>query len=203
MVYSLYSLFSLLALVISVTSSPIVGQVSGVKRDDVAQPQPQTCTEMSGKIVWTAIAFHLRSTLQLSSPTEVQSGTSLLTFNLSNPAVGYELFCQATSDDITNFFTANQEFSCDSPSDDPSAKASFKFDKPSGTFELSQVWYCNDDMSSRWTASGSTNVTLNCIPTISNKDERMERSGEIYATNNIDCGTIDVPVAPSQMDAVA
>ncbi|KAK4226831.1 hypothetical protein QBC38DRAFT_479482 [Podospora fimiseda] len=145
MTYSLYYLFSLLALIISVTSYPFLGQVSDVKMDDLAQPQPQTCTEMSGKTVWTARAFHLRSEVKMLG-TVINGGTGWLTFNLSNPAIGYELSCEGSSTKIPDFFTADQEFSCSGPSGDPDATANFRFDKPTGSFKISQVWFCNDNM---------------------------------------------------------
>ncbi|KAK4167132.1 hypothetical protein QBC43DRAFT_349186 [Cladorrhinum sp. PSN259] len=200
MAFTLYLLLSSLALTTSVISSPPVGQVTHVKRDDTSEPQ--TCTELSGEMSWTAKAFHLRSTIQLSSPTEVASGTGWLSFSLSNPAVPYELSCQGTSSDLTDFFHANHEFPCDNAPDGIS-KATFRFDKPSGSFEVNQLWYCNDDMGSRWSASGSTNVTLNCVTNIAKAADWKEGSGQVYATNTIDCGTLDISVSPSEMDAVA
>ena len=123
---------------------------SGRLPSDVATPDSvQGCSDISERgLEWTAKNFHLHSSLSLTAPSQVSKGAAWVDFNVSNPAVPYEMHCSAFSTQLGDFFYGDELISCDGPSQDVTRSghknASFSFAKASGTLWLYQNWLCND-----------------------------------------------------------
>lgn len=123
---------------------------SGQLPSDLATPNSvQGCSNISeNSLEWTAKNFHLHSSLSLTAPSQVSKGAAWVDFNMSNPAVPYEMHCSAFSTQLDDFFYGDKLISCDGPNQDITqsshTNASFSFSKASGTLWLYQNWLCDD-----------------------------------------------------------
>ncbi|KAI0876681.1 hypothetical protein GGS24DRAFT_211283 [Hypoxylon argillaceum] len=160
------------------------------------------CTSASfANFSWTIEAFTFHGQNVYTTPAHLNPyGT--VNFNLSNPALGEDVKCSASSSAITDFFYFGITYTCTSPTGS-TAKTYFDYNRPTGTVDINQTWSCTDDVYPvTFTALGSVNLTLACQTTFYTNPNWQPGTGAIYSEQDTNCTPLTLPLTPYKKVAV-
>ncbi|KAK6211169.1 hypothetical protein QIS74_10433 [Colletotrichum tabaci] len=166
------------------------------------QDDEPTCGQKSAKMTgWTLTGFDYHASYIFSTPAH-QNSWGYVSFNVSNPALDYNVTCGAASNRLNDFFYGEQVYTC-SPPDGESAATSFTWSYPDRALALNQSWTCNDDPKypARYTAKGDAVADLKCEET--SWQNNNWTIGEIYSQRNIKCDIITLPTPIKEIYGVA
>ncbi|CAN8103936.1 unnamed protein product [Discula destructiva] len=163
------------------------------------------CSENSLKgFQWQVMDFDFHASYTFTTPAH-QNSWGYASFNLSNAAVpDIVASCSAQSDQLQDFFYGTPSYQCTVAGTPGPAPASFTFNRPTGELKINQTWTCNDQnpkYPTRFSASGSTNLTLACNTTTWQNPNWQ--NGEIWSDTEVKCGLTTVELKPFLMTAVA
>ncbi|KAK1964077.1 hypothetical protein LY78DRAFT_170271 [Colletotrichum sublineola] len=169
----------------------------------VARRQEEaTCGHKSAKVSeWTLTGFDYNASYIFTTPSH-QNSWGYISFNVSNPALDYDVSCTAASNRLYDFFYGEQVYNC-SPPEGQSAATSFTWSYPDRTLALNQSWTCNDDPKypARYTARGGAVANLTCEET--SWQNGNWTLGQIYSQRNIKCDIITLPTPVKEISAIA
>ncbi|KAI1503304.1 hypothetical protein F5X99DRAFT_110772 [Biscogniauxia marginata] len=161
------------------------------------------CQDASlNNFAWTIENFDYHASYIFTTPAH-QNSWGYVNFNLTNPALEYKAQCSATSNQLSDFFYGTMPYKCTGP-EGSTTETTFSFSRPSGQLDLNQTWVCSDadpQYPTTFHAYGSVNLTLECTDvTTTNPDWEI---GQIYSNREVKCDLVNVPLKPSQINAVA
>lgn len=103
----------------------------------------QGCQAASfGNFAWTIKDFDYHASYIFSTPAH-QNSWGYVSFNLSNPALTYEVACRGSSSQLSEFFYGTPSYPCVGPNG-TTADTSFDFNRPTGELRIRQSWTCSD-----------------------------------------------------------
>lgn len=132
---------ALAALVPLAAAAPLVGQevaTAAAARD--ANPGCQS--KSFDDFQWTIEDFDFHSSYVFTTPAH-QNSWGYVDFNVTNPALEYQVACSGTSNQLSDFFYGTMIYTCTAP-DGASAESTFDFSRPSGVLDFNQTWTCSD-----------------------------------------------------------
>ncbi|PNY26793.1 Uncharacterized protein TCAP_03272 [Tolypocladium capitatum] len=165
------------------------------------QVKTNTCTSTSTKVKeWSIIDFDFHSSYIFSTPAH-QNSWGYVNFTLQNPAVGYQVCCSASSNQLQDFFFGTVIYTCDGCNAPVAAdKTTFTFSRPTDELFVNQTWNCAGE-GSRFSAQGGVVLNLTCA------DQSWQnptwQQGQIYSTRNVDCQHVDAKVPIKAMSGIA
>ncbi|SPQ21421.1 35e64df5-874b-46de-bc58-438c11884562 [Thermothielavioides terrestris] len=189
------ALLSLLALALTTSASPVA-----VPRAEAADTQGCTDTSFRG-FAWLARSFDFHASYVFTTPAH-QNSWGFVSFDLYNPADKSTAHCEASSDQLSDFFYGNMPYKCNDTG--RIGATSFDFSRPANRLRVNQTWTC-DDRDPQWpttfTGRGTANLSLDCTDTTwKNPNWTM---GQIYSSRTIKCKPVDARILPVDLSAVA
>ncbi|KAK4243971.1 hypothetical protein C7999DRAFT_44303 [Corynascus novoguineensis] len=168
----------------------------------VSANSPAGCSDTSFKdFAWTVKDFDFHASYIFTNPAH-QNSWGYVLFDLVNPADQTTTHCEASSNQLSDFFYGNFVYSCNDTQ--RVGKTTFDFSRPTNQLRVNQTWTC-DDKDPQWpttfTGRGGTNFNLTCT------DETWENPkwepGQIYSSRTITCGKVDKTFKPDELTAIA
>ncbi|KAL2132476.1 hypothetical protein VTI74DRAFT_3750 [Chaetomium olivicolor] len=182
------TLLSLLAIPWASTASP------------VALPRSEPgCSDISFKsFAWEVHNFDFHASYIFTTPAH-QNSWGFVSFELYNPADKTSTHCEASSNQLQDFFYGTVQYKCGD-----SGSTSFDFSRPANQLRVNQSWVC-DDKDPQWpttfTGRGEVTLPLDCT------DETWQNPnwelGQIYSSRNIKCKPVQATIVPFELTAVA
>ena len=117
---------------------PLVAAAPLTARDDNEGCSDKTFHDFK----WTIKDFDFHSSFTFTTPAH-QNSWGYVNFNVTNPALTYEVACSASSNQLSDFFYGTVPYTCTSP-EGTSAESTFAFSRPSGQLDFNQTWTCSD-----------------------------------------------------------
>ncbi|AEO56633.1 hypothetical protein MYCTH_2078150 [Thermothelomyces thermophilus ATCC 42464] len=176
--------------------------VPGTKRAEDTKT-PAGCTDLSfgGNFAWTAKAFDFHASYIFSTPSH-QNSWGYVSFDLVNPADQTTTHCEASSNQLSDFFYGNFQYKCNDT--ERLGKTTFDFNRPANLLRVNQTWRC-DDKDPQWpiTFTGRGQVAFNLTCTEEKYENPDWQMGEIYSSRTITCGKVNRTFKPTDIDAIA
>lgn len=163
------------------------------------EPRGACSTSFSG---WTIHDLTYDASYIFTTPAH-QNSWGNVRFNVSNPAIDYQVACSGASSQLQDFFYGQQVYGCTVP-EGSGGKATFTFNRASGEVAFNQTWYCREDPQypARFNAGGAATAELDCTDsgTVVNTNWTM---GQIYSTRIVACKPVTLPMKADWINAVA
>lgn len=104
-----------------------------------------SCAEQARTSQWVVENFDYHASYIFTTPAH-QNSHGYVNFDLWNTVVQYTATCNATSDQLNDFFYGTIWYPCTLPSTaPPGAAVTFRFDRPTGLLEINGTVICTQD----------------------------------------------------------
>ncbi|KAF3492025.1 uncharacterized protein GIQ15_01542 [Arthroderma uncinatum] len=140
--------------------------------------------------------FDFHASYIFSTPAH-QNSWGYVNFGLYNPNTDYQPSCNASSNQLSDFFYGNVNYKCTDPS---GYETTFSFSRPNNDLRVNQTWACKDE-GSHFTAHAGALLKLDCKET---KWQNPDwKPGQFYSTRDITCTHVDRKIPITDLEAVA